>query len=403
MMGEAVHTPTDEAEAASLVGDLARSGGTLALRGGGTRVDLGRPTTATATLSTRKLDGITLHEPAELVLSARGGTPLADIEATLAQHNQMLPFEPMDHRTLFGTQGAPSIGAVVAGNISGPRRIAAGAVRDSLIGVRLINGRGEAIKSGGRVMKNVTGLDLARLVTGSWGTLGLITEATFKLLPRPEHSLTVQCNGLDEARGIGLLTQALGSPFEPSAAAHLPAGIGHETARTILRLEGFKVSLDYRVGRLRKDLAAYGPLHVIEGPKSDALWRAVRDVHWLAEPRDQAIWRLSTAPTRGPEVMARLRSSLDADRAGGLRYLFDWGGGLIWLAVPAEGDAAAPAIRAAVAGSGGHATLVRAPAEVRMTVPVFQPPGPLGKLIAGIKSSFDPAGIFEPGHLHAGM
>jgi glycolate oxidase FAD binding subunit len=391
-------TPTSEAEAAQLVADLALTGKSVTIQGGATRAGFGRPIQTGATISTRAISGITLHEPAELVIAARGGTTVAEIEAVLAAKNQMLPFEPMDHRALFGTSGEPTIGGVVAGNHSGPRRIQAGACRDSLIGVRLVNGRGEAIKSGGRVMKNVTGLDLAKLVTGSWGTLGLLTEVTFKVLPRPERSLTLLIKNLDDSRAVAALSAALGSPFEPTAAAHLPAGLSRPVARTILRLEGFSVSLEYRIAQLRALLAGYGEIIVLEGEDSSGLWRGIRDVEFLAAPEDAAIWRISTAPTRAPGMVAGIAAAVP-----GARWFYDWGGGLVWLAVPPGGDAAAATVRAAVATAGGHATLVRGPREVRARIDVFQPLGALAVVTGGIKTSFDPGRIFEPGRMYAGV
>jgi glycolate oxidase FAD binding subunit len=391
-------TPKTEAEAAQLVADLALTKKPVTIQGGATRAGIGRPNQTEATISTVHLSGITLHEPAELVISARGGATVAEVEATLAAKNQILPFEPMDHRTLFGTTGEPSIGGVVAGNQSGPRRIQAGACRDSLIGVRIVNGLGQAIKSGGRVMKNVTGLDLAKLVTGSWGTLGLLTEVTFKVLPRPERTLTLLIKNLSDERAVAALSAALGSPFEPSAAAHLPAGLGKPLARTILRLEGFSVSLDYRVGEFRKLLAAFGEITLLEGEDSARLWRGVRDCEFLAAPMDDAIWRISTAPTRAPGMVAAIAAAVP-----GARWFYDWGGGLVWLAVPPIGEAASATVRAAVASAGGHATLIRAPRELRASVDVFQPLGPLAGVTGGIKTSFDPGRIFEPGRMYAGV
>ena len=391
-------TPATEAEAAQLVADLATTRKPASIQGGATRAGLGRPNQTEATISTVHLSGITLHEPAELVISARAGTTVAEVEATLAAKGQMLPFEPMDHRTLFGTTGQPSIGGVVAGNHSGPRRIQAGACRDSLIGVRLINGLGQAIKSGGRVMKNVTGLDLAKLVTGSWGTLGLFTEVTFKVLPKPERTLTLLIKNLSDERAVEALSAALGSPFEPSGAAHVPAGLGRPISRTILRLEGFSASLEYRIGQLRQLLAPFGDLVVLEGEDSSGMWRGIRDAEFLAEPRDAAIWRISTAPTRAPAMIATIAAAVPA-----ARWFYDWGGGLVWLAVPSSDDAASATVRAAVASAGGHATLIRAPRELRASIEVFQPLGALHGVTSGIKTSFDPSGIFEPGRMYAGI
>ncbi|MEI5666443.1 FAD-binding protein [Bosea sp. CCNWLW174] len=393
-----LHTPTTEAQACAVVASIVEARVPLAIRGGGTRSGLGRPDNAVSTISSAELTGITLYEPSEMVIGAKAGTPLKLIEETLASRGQMLPFEPMDHRALFGTEGEPTIGAIAAGNISGPRRINAGAARDSLIGIKLINGRGELVKSGGRVMKNVTGLDLVKLVSGSFGTLGFLTEVTFRVLPRPERIVTLIWEDLADEAAVALLSGALGSPFEPMAAAHLPAGVGAEHARTLLRLENFSASISYRAAELARLLKGYGRPQLIEGRASDALWREVRDAAFFAGT-PEAVWRLSLAPTNGPKATAAI-----ARMVPGARWFYDWGGGLIWLAVTADGDAGAAAIRTALKPLGGHATLVRAPDAVRAAVPVFEPLSePLMRVTAGIKKSFDPEGVFEPGRMYAGV
>ncbi|MGU3660649.1 MULTISPECIES: FAD-binding protein [unclassified Methylobacterium] len=391
-----VYEPGTEAEAGEIVRAAAGRGERLRLAGGGTATGLGRPAQDSATLSAKALTGVTLYEPAEMVVAARAGTPLAEVEALLASRGQMLPFEPMDLRGLYGSSGAPTLGAVAAINNAGPRRINAGAARDSLIGVRFVNGRGEAIKSGGRVMKNVTGLDLVKLMAGAHGTLGLLTEVTFKVLPACERVATLVFSGLDDARAVTALSEALGSPFELTGAAHLPAGIGAPEARTLMRLEGFSDSIDYRTGELRRLLKRYGQPEIVDGEAGAALWRFVRDAAPLAEPREAALWRISTAPTHGPALAAAVAAERPA------RWFFDWGGGLIWLATGAEGDAGADAVRRAVKTQGGHATLVRAPDAVRAAVPVFQPLAePLMRLTAGIKAAHDPAGVLNPGRMYA--
>jgi glycolate oxidase FAD binding subunit len=393
-----LHAPNSEPEACAVVAEAAARKTPLALVGGGTKGEVGRPAQSEATLSSAGLTGVTLYEPAEMVVGARAGTPLAEVVRTLAEKNQELPFEPMDHRPLLGSSGEPTIGAVAAGNISGPRRVMAGAARDALIGVRFVNGRGEVIKSGGRVMKNVTGLDLVKLMAGSWGTLGFLTEVTFKVLPKPERVATLVLTGLDDPRAIEALSLALGSPFEVTGAAHLPAAVGDGGGRTLVRIEGFSTSVEYRLVELRRLFKRFGGGEVMDGEAALARWREVRDVRPLVEPRERAVWRVSTAPTKGPEVMARVARGLDA------RWYYDWGGGLIWIATDAAGDAGAAAIRAAVAPSGGQATLVRAPAEVRAAVAVFEPLSePLMRVSAGIKASLDPASIFNPGRMYAGV
>ncbi|MDX7952726.1 glycolate oxidase subunit GlcE [Lichenihabitans sp. Uapishka_5] len=388
--------PTSEPEVVAHVAAARQDRRTLSLRGGGTQVGLGRPVAADVILSCRALTGITLHEPAELVIAAWAGTPVAEVEAALASTGQILPFEPVDLRPLYGTAGAPTLGGVVAGNWSGPRRIQAGAARDHLIGVRFVNGRGEAIKSGGRVMKNVTGLDLVKLQCGAQGTLGVLTEVTFKVLPRPESTLTLAFAGLDDRRAVALLTAALGSPYEVSGAAHLPPGVEGAGARTLLRLEGFAASIAYRADQLATLLHRYGGPAMIEGDAAAALWAAVRDGRLLAEPRDRAVWRISVPPTQGPTLVDALRGRL------AFAHLYDWGGGLIWLATAVERDAGATAIRDALALIGGHATLLRAPDAVRTRVPVFQPlAAPLAAVVARVKASLDPDLILNRGFMVA--
>jgi glycolate oxidase FAD binding subunit len=392
-----IFAPASEGEAADTVAAARAAKRPLGIEGGGTRAGLGRAAQVEATLSTKALTGITLYEPAELVIAAKAGAPLAEIEATLAARGQMLPFEPMDHRALLGTQGEPTIGGITACNISGPRRISAGAARDHLIGVRLVNGRGEVVKSGGRVMKNVTGLDLVKLNCGAYGTLGLLTEVTYKVLPKPEIAGTLALFGLDDSRAIEAMSRALGSPYEVSAAAHLPAGIGG-AKRTLLRIENFAHAVDYRLRELQKLLAPFGDgLRIVED-EADALWRDIRDCRFFSEPRERAVWRISTAPMRAASLVARLTSELD------LRHFYDWGGGLIWLSVPENDDAGARTIRAALATSGGHATLVRGSPDLRSRIDVFEPlAAPLRKITAGIKASFDPDAILNPGRMYAGI
>ena len=385
-----VLTPQTEAQAA----DIIRAAKAVQIQGGGSKASLGRPVQAEAMLSTAALTGITLYEPAEMVISAKAGTPLSEIEAAIAAQGQMLPFEPMDYRGVLGTSGVPTMGGLAACNVSGPRRIAAGAARDSILGLRLINGLGEVVKTGGRVMKNVTGLDLVKVNCGAYGTLALITEVTIKLLPRPQKAVTFVIKGLEDAQGVDVLSQALGSPFEVSGAAHLPFGLGRNISRTLMRLENFDESIAYRVGELRKLFAAHQETNVLEGEDSARLWRGVRDVEFVSAPRENVIWRISTAPQAGPKLMAALKS------LGG-RHYYDWGGGLIWLSLPVPH---VQALRDAVKTYGGHATLIRAPQDVRMMEAVFQPLDPrLMALTASIKTSFDPEHKLNPGRMYSGL
>lgn len=370
--------PTSEAD---LAGMIAAADAPLRVRGGGTR-PIGKPV-AGEVLSTAALSGIRLYEPGALTIVAQAGTPLVEIEAALAAERQRLPFEPMDHRGLFEATGEPTIGGVVAGNISGPRRIQAGACRDSLIGVRFVSGEGEVIKNGGRVMKNVTGYDLVKLMAGSYGTLGVLTEVSFKVLPQPETEATLVVHGLSEDRAVAALSAALGAPYEVSGAAHLPTGASGP--ETYVRIEGFATSVAYRAEKLQAVLGAFGEVTVLEGDACSALWQDLRDVAPLSGSGD--IWRISVKPSEGPALGA-LVSGL-----GGAVY-YDWGGGLVWARVPEGCDLRARLVE----GFQGHATLIRASEETRATRPVFQPePAPLAAIQTRLRAQFDPKGILNPG------
>jgi glycolate oxidase FAD binding subunit len=370
-------SPVDERELSEAV---AGAEGPLRIVGGGTR-PVGRPVSGEV-LSTRGLSGIELYEPGALTIVARAGTPLAEVEAALAAENQRLPFEPMDMRGLLGTGGEPTIGGVVATNASGPRRIQAGACRDSLIGVRFVDGRGTVLKNGGRVMKNVTGYDLVKLLAGSYGTLGLVSEVSFKVLPGIETRACVLLNGLSNSDAVAAMAKALGSPYEVSGAAHTPAGIdGHPV--TMLRLEGFADSVAYRAGKLKELLSAFGDISVETDPERvQAGWTWVRDVETF-QGREGDVWRISVKPSDGPGIAAR---------AGG-EVLFDWGGGFVWALAAPGSD-----LRAELGDFAGHATLIRASEETRARLSVFQPePAPVAALAEGLRRQFDPKGILNPG------
>ena len=379
--------PKTEAELAQAVADAT---GPLKIIGGGTR-DVGAPVTG-GVLSTRGLSGIELYEPGALTIVVKAGTPVAKVEEALAAEGQRLPFEPMDYRALLGTTGTPTIGGVVASNASGPRRIQAGACRDSLIGVRFVDGRGDAIKNGGRVMKNVTGYDLVKLMAGSWGTLGVLSEVSFKVLPVPEAAAELRISGLSEAEATKAMSAAMGSPFDVTGAAHLPEGVG-EGPDTILRIEGFSASVAYRAKELTNLLAPFGDVAVEHEPTQVAAsWKWLRDVEAFAT-RDGAVWRVSLKPTNAAIFSAMLEQN-DLEH----QAIFDWAGGLVWLLVPDEGDAGAAVIRQQMTTLGGHATLFRAREETRRAIPVFQPePAPIAAITAGLRKQFDPRGILNPG------
>ena len=374
---------------------------------GGSKRRLGRPVQSAATLSLAAFDGIVDYQPSELVLTAQAATPLAAIEAAVEAERQMLAFEPADYAPLLGTNGSATLGGALACNLSGPRRIKAGAARDHFLGVHAVSGRGERFKAGGRVVKNVTGYDVCKLLAGSYGTLAVMHEVTVKVLPAPERTRTVLVFGLEPAVALEALGAALGSAHEVSGAAHMPAGVaarsavsyvaGAGAAVTAVRVEGFPASVEARCEALRALLGRFGAVEQLHSANSATLWREIRDVRAFAED-EGPLWRLSVPPASGAAAAARVADAED------VRALFDWGGGLVWLAVDGAEDAGEAAVRAAAKAAGGHATLVRAEAPIRAARAVFQPQTTgLAALSARIKRAFDPAGVLNPGRMYAGV
>lgn len=378
----------------------------LEVMGQGSKRGLGRPSQTDLTLDLSGLSGVTLYEPAELVLSAKAGTPLAEIETLLEKNNQELAFEPMDYGPLLGGEaGKGTIGGTIAGNLSGPRRIKSGAARDHFLGVTAVTGRAETIKSGGRVVKNVTGYDMCKVLAGSWGTLAAMTDITVKVLPKAETEATVVIEGLDDATAARAMSAAMGSSCDVSGAAHLPDhvasyfdGLPKAQASTVLRLEGVAPSVAHRKQALVALMKAFGPVALLDEKESRALWRSVRQVKPFAaeRARDRPLWRISTAPSKGHEIAALITPAA--------QMYYDWGGGLIWVAMPFANEPDAASIRGAVEALGGHATLVRAPASVRASVNVFEPEMPsLASLNKRVKDGFDPKGVLNPGRMWAGV
>ena len=352
----------------------------LEIIGHGSKRRIGKPVNGTTVLDLSKLSGINFYEPEELVLSAKAGTPLADIEKLLAKHGQELAFEPMDYAPLLGGKSAKNgksgtIGGILATNTCGPRRLKMGAARDHILGVEAVTGRGDLFKSGGRVMKNVTGYDLSKGLAGSWGTLAVITDVTFKVLPAAETETTLLMRGLEEDVAAITMAAAMGSSAEGSSAAHLP----------------YTVAVTARVEALAKTLGIKSD--ILPEKQSRSLWAELRDCLPFADGSVTPVWRVSVAPMAGHALVAdlRLHAAVDA--------FYDWQGGLVWLKI--EGAPEADAIRALVKKhGGGHATLIRASEDECRAIPVFEPqPAPLAALAARVKEQFDPNGILNPGRM----
>lgn len=405
--------PTTPEETRAIVADALASKTPLEIIGTGSRRGLGRPPETAHTLNLAGLSSVSLYEPDELVMRAGPGTSMDRIRMQLDQHGQMLAFEPPDYGPLLGrTAGEGTIGGILAGNLAGPRRIKAGAARDHFLGVEAVSGRGELFKSGGRVVKNVTGYDLCKLMAGSWGTLGAMTEVTVKVLPAPEKTRTVLIASPDATPAVAAMNRALSSPHDVSAAAWLPAkatarsGVsyvaGAQTALAAVRVEGIGASVDARCAALREELMEFGEIEELHTHNSVALWREIRDVRLLedgdAGTGTGVVWRISLPPKAAPRLLEDLQAALDMDA------FMDWGGGLIWARVTGMTDAGSYVIRRTLAGCGGHATLIRADMETRRSVPVFQPEARgVERLTRNIKEAFDPHGILNPGRMYEGV
>jgi len=378
----------------------------LEVAGHGTKRAIGRPSQTDLTLDLSGLSGVTLYEPAELVLSAKAGTPLAEIEALLDKNNQELAFEPMDYGPLLGGKaGLGTIGGTIAANLSGPRRIKVGAARDHFLGVTAVTGRADTIKSGGRVVKNVTGYDMCKILAGSWGTLAALTDVTIKVLPKAESEATIIVEGLGDAQASAAMVAAMCCSCDVSAAAHLPDhvasyfdGLPKAEAATALRLEGVAPSVKHRTEALAALMRPFGQVGILDEKNSRALWRSVRQVKPFTTEASHSrpLWRISTAPSKGHEVAAAITPAA--------QMFYDWGGGLIWAAMPIADQPDATSIRGAVRQLGGHATLVRAPAALRASVGVFEPEAAgIAALNKRVKEGFDPKGVLNPGRMWAGV
>lgn len=404
--------PETTEDVRAIVADALAGKTPLEIAGTGSKRAIGRPVDLNYVLSTTRLSGVSLYEPDELVLRAGPGTPMKQIQLQLDQHGQMLAFEPPDYGPLLGgAADEGTIGGIVAGNLAGPRRIKAGAARDHFLGVEAVSGRGEVFKSGGRVVKNVTGYDLCKLMAGSWGTLGVMTDVTVKVLPAPEKTRTVLISCADTGSAVGAMTRALSSPHDVSAAAWMPApaaarsGVSYvaaaHTALAAVRVEGIDTSVDARCDALRDELATFGEIEELHTHNSLKFWAEIRDVRLLGEDTgtgDDAIWRISVPPAAAPDLLDRLHAGLELDS------FLDWGGGLIWARVTGMMDAGSYVIRRALASTGGHALLVRARDDQRTVEPVFHPEAAgVERLTRNIKEAFDPHGILNPGRMYNGI
>ncbi|GLQ06496.1 FAD-binding protein [Sneathiella chinensis] len=380
----------------------------LAIAGAGTKIGIGRPVEADAAVRLEGLSGVELYEPAELVMQAQAGTRLTEIRDILGREGQKLAFDPPDYGPLLGhPAGLGTIGGIFCCNLSGAARVKAGAARDHLLGVQGFTGRGQAFKTGSRVMKNVTGYDLCKLVAGSYGTLTIASRMTFKVLPRPEKTRTVLVFGVGEAEAVAAMRDALSSEHEVCAAAYLPEGVARRSGvsylqsenRSVvaLRIEGPGPSAEFRCVAIRGLMAAYGETEELHGQNSGTLWRFVGDVGAFVQDDPGVVWKVSVPPAGAPAYLKRLREHVQD-----MEYYLDWGGGLIWIALPNHTATGGEyAIRQSLNGE-GHATLIRGSESLRASIAPFQPQNPvLARISEKIREGFDPHRILNPGRMYA--
>jgi len=384
----------------------------LEIVGHGSKRQIGQPMATNAVLDLSALNAVSSYEPHELIITVQAGAPLADVKSLIDARNQQFAFDPMDTAPLLGTKGMGTIGGMIGAGLAGPRRVKAGGARDHLLGAHAVSGFGDSFKTGGKVVKNVTGYDLCKLLTGSWGTLAVMTEVTLKVMPRPEAERTLVLRGLDDVAAGRAMTAALGSPFDVSSAAHLPGSVfrpangalaalaSQGQAVTLLRLEGIEASAVSRAASLTRLVAEFGAAELIEDVASTETWDAIRDVLPFAAGGALGawpVWRIVCPPASGGALGQQLARETGGD------VIYDWGGGLIWAAVPPKHDAQAATVRSRVEAAGGHATLIRAAEEVRRHLDVFQPQATgLAALSERVRNSFDPKNILNRGRMARG-
>ncbi|HEY6870957.1 MAG TPA: FAD-binding protein [Novosphingobium sp.] len=364
--------PRDAGDLGQIVRDALAHGTRIELAGGGTRADCGAPRDAEV-VSLAALAGVVDYDPAELVLTVRPATPLAAVQALVAGEGQMLAFEP------WGAPGA-TIGGTVAAGVAGSRRVTAGSARDHLLGFTAVSGRGERFVAGAKVVKNVTGYDLPKLMAGSWGRLGAMTELTLKVLPAPRVTATLVAEGLSPQAAHAAMACALGSNAEVSAAAHLRRGI------TLLRVAGFAPSVTARCAALPGLLEGHCALRLADEAEAAPLWAEA--MTGAALP-GAVLWQVHLPPRQAPALLAALDAAgLAAD------WAMDWGGGRLWIGLDDEREL----LRTVVQHAGGEATLVRAPERMRGQVAALHPRAPgVAALEQRVRRAFDPAGVFATG------
>jgi len=406
--------PKNEKELAEIIKKFYKSNYPIEVLGSGSKRQIGKQLQCTKTISLSKLDGIIEYLPEELYIKIKAGTNIEKIESELKKNKQELAFEPIDFGYLFlGKSNYGTAGGQVACNISGPRRFKSGSIRDHILGFRAVNGRGEIIKSGGTVVKNVTGYDLSKLICGSYGTLVALTEITFKVLPLAEESKTLVIHDLTIDSSPHYLEKAISSSNEVSGASFLPIDpickncemnientfklndLEYKGSLTAIRVEGSKQSINERVENLKKELNILNfKVSILETFQSEILWRKIKNLEFFSKTKNN-IFRISIPPSECAKLIYELPNMF--------KYFLDWGGALIWMEACKLSEKKFESIRTKVVKHNGYISMIKNSNQLPFVEDVFTINSARFNISQNIKKSFDPKGILNPGKMYTGI
>ncbi len=406
--------PQSEREASSIIKKFYKSGIPIELIGTGSKKKIGKPMQCAKTLSLSKLSGIVEYLPEELYIKVKAGTPIQEIEKELKRNQQQLAFEPIDFGYfLNGKSDYGTAAGQVACNISGPRRFKVGSVRDHVLGFRGVNGKGEIIKSGGTVVKNVTGYDLSKLVCGSYGTLVALTEITFKVLPAPEESKTLIIHNQKIESAIHLLNSSIGSSNDVSGAIFLPKepevpgcvmdiettfklnDLKHDGSLTAIRIEGSKKSIEQRTQNLINELKISNlNISILAAHQSEIFWNKVKNLEFFFSSKNSII-RIAIPPSECVQLSYLFLNKF--------KYFVDWGGALMWIEAFELSEEMFESIRKKVVNLGGYLTMIKNSEYLPYVEDVFTINSTRFNISQNIKKSFDPKRIFNPGKMYTGI
>jgi len=406
--------PTKEKEVKDIIKQFYKSNIPIEIIGSNSKKQIGRLLQCAKTLSLSKLNGIVEYLPSELYIKVKAGTSINNIENELKKNNQQLSFEPIDFGYLFmGKSNYGTAGGQVACNISGPRRFKSGSIRDHVLGFRAVNGRGEIIKSGGTVVKNVTGYDLSKLICGSYGTLVAITEITFKVMPAPEENKTLVIHNLNLNQAADLLDKAMSSSNDISGASFLPIDpeckkcemnisktfmlndLKDNGSITAMRLEGLKRSVDQRINNLCEELKISNyDISVIENLQSEIFWKKIKNLEFFSLTKNN-IFRIVIPPTECVQLINELPRKF--------KFYLDWGGALIWMEACELSEQMFESIRKKVVRHKGYISMIKNSDFLPFVEDVFTISLDRFNISQSIKKSFDPKKILNPGKMYTGI